>query len=61
MKMGNEKVFVNEIMLKLRCDWNCSGDCNWEYDCGWLNQLDALVMDWIYGDWMVAYWWIGCV
>ena len=48
-------------MLKLRCDWNCNGDCNWEYDCGWLNQLDALVMDWIYGDWMVAYWWIGCV
>ena len=43
-------------MLKLRCDWNCNCDCNWECDCDWFNEIDVLIMDWIYGDGMVVYW-----
>ena len=44
------------IMLKLRCDWNCNYDCNWGCDCDWFNEIDVLIVDWIYGDGMVVYW-----
>ena len=43
-------------MLRLRCDWNCNCDCNWEWDCDWFNEIDVLIVDWIYGDGMVVYW-----
>ena len=48
------------IVLKLRCEWNWNGGCNWECGYSWLNQLDVLIMDWVNGEWLVVYWLFGC-